>query len=75
MAITSCIINVMQYDAIVNSEDQKTLANRITISISPDNYAEIQRIAKAKRVSASWVVRDAVDKYLAAEMPLFRQTR
>jgi hypothetical protein len=30
-------------------------------------------MAKNKRVSASWVVRDAVAKYLAEDMPLFAE--
>ena len=36
-------------------------------------YKELCAIAEKHRVSASWVVRDAVDRYLTAEMPLLRQ--
>lgn len=49
-------------------------ARRITVTLPAENYELLTRMAKNKKVSASWVVRDAVDKYLAADMPLFRQT-
>lgn len=34
------------------------------MTIPPDQYQEILQLAKNKKVSGSWVVRDAVDKYL-----------
>jgi hypothetical protein len=34
------------------------------VTIPPDQYQEILQLAKIKKVSGSWVVRDAVDKYL-----------
>lgn len=46
---------------------------RITVTLPPDNYELLVRAAKMRKVSASWIVRDAVDKYFAAETPLFRQ--
>lgn len=30
----------------------------------------VVRLAKNKRVSTSWIVRDAVEKYLSADIPL-----
>jgi hypothetical protein len=44
---------------------------RITVSIPAPNYAQLVKIAETKRVSLSWVVRDAVDKYVAGDIPLF----
>jgi len=32
-------------------------------------------IARRKRVSIAWVIRDAVDKYLSAEAPLFQRSQ
>ena len=51
-------------------------STRITVSLPQESYETVVRIAKNKRVSTAWVVRDAVDKYLAADVPLFanRQT-
>jgi predicted transcriptional regulator len=48
---------------------------RSTVSMPADQYEEIQRIADKKRVSVAWVIRDAIDRYLAAESPLFQQGR
>lgn len=40
--------------------------------LPPDNYEVLVRMARTKRVSTSWIVRDAVDKYLAADAPLLK---
>lgn len=44
---------------------------RITVTLPPRDYETVCRLAKAKKVSASWIVRDALEKYLTADMPLF----
>ena len=44
---------------------------RVSVSFDVDDYAALKRIAQAKRVSAAWVVRDAVTNYLNAQVPLF----
>lgn len=51
------------------TESAKTV--RATISLPADQHDELQRIADDKRVSLAWVVRDAVERYLAAQHPLF----
>jgi predicted transcriptional regulator len=48
---------------------------RSTVSIPAEQYEELQRIADKKRVSIAWVIRDAIDRYLTAEVPLFQQGR
>ncbi len=48
---------------------------RITVTIPPLYYDQVCRLAKAKKVSASWVVREAVEKYIDADTPLFAQAR
>ena len=40
-------------------------AERISLMISADDRASLDRIANEKRVSLAWVVRDAVTRYLA----------
>lgn len=47
---------------------------RVSVSFKGSDYAEIQSIAKAKKVSVAWVVRDAVSAYLEARAPLFRRS-
>ena len=44
---------------------------RASISFPADLYATIEQLAKQKKVSLAWVVRDAVEQYVADEWPLF----
>lgn len=48
---------------------------RVSVSFTPEDYAEVKRIAKAKRVSAAWVVREAVSHYLHVRNPLFARKK
>ena len=48
---------------------------RVSISFAPADYAAIRNIAREKRVSAAWVVREAVTSYLDARVPLFAPDR
>lgn len=47
---------------------------RTTVSLPAETQEQLERIAKQRKVSVGWVIRDAVDKYLAAENPLFHGT-
>ena len=38
---------------------------RASISFPPDTYEMLKRLAKKKKVSLAWIVRDAVDGYVA----------
>jgi hypothetical protein len=72
-------ITVMQPDEMkkhrIMSADKGTLGiTRITVSVPNADYEHLLRIAENKRVSISWVVRDAVEKYLSADIPLFAKT-
>jgi hypothetical protein len=44
---------------------------RATISFPPDVYETLEGIAKEKKVSLAWVVREAVEEYIADKWPLF----
>ncbi len=53
-------------------KDQSSASSvRATISFPPDLYATLEKIAKQKKVSLAWVVREASEKYLADKWPLF----
>jgi predicted DNA-binding protein len=45
---------------------QSTLAVRASISFPPDLYGMLEKLAKQKKVSLAWIVRDAAEKYLDA---------
>ena len=44
---------------------------RATISFPSEIYATLEEIAKQKKVSLAWVVREATEKYVADQFPLF----
>jgi metal-responsive CopG/Arc/MetJ family transcriptional regulator len=49
---------------------QRTLAVRASISFPPVLYETLEEIAKQKKVSLAWVVRDATERYVADQSPL-----
>lgn len=44
---------------------------RATISFPPEMYETLEGIAREKKVSLAWVVRDAMEKYIGDKWPLF----
>lgn len=44
---------------------------RASVSFPPELYATLERIAKEKKVSVAWVVREAAEKYVGDQWPLF----
>jgi hypothetical protein len=46
---------------------------RATISFPNEVYGILEEIAKQKKVSLAWVVREAAEQYLAEKYPLFRK--
>jgi metal-responsive CopG/Arc/MetJ family transcriptional regulator len=52
---------------------QNTAAQvRATISFPPNVYDTLESIAKQKKVSLAWVVREAAETYIADKWPLFK---
>ena len=49
------------------------LTVQATINFPQDLYATLEEIAKQKKVSLAWVVRDAEEQYLPDKWPLFRK--
>lgn len=45
---------------------------RASVSFPRELYDTLERIAEQKKVSVAWVVRDAAEKYVADQWPLFR---
>jgi metal-responsive CopG/Arc/MetJ family transcriptional regulator len=59
-----------------NMKMQSTPAVRASISFPPALYETLEDIAKQKKVSLAWVVRDAAEKYVAGRTVLAtEQTR
>ena len=70
MPIFVVCITLMRHDVVMQTApaNRKPLrrksGTRITVTIPPEQYQHIVQLAKNQKVSASWVVRDAVEKYL-----------
>ena len=43
---------------------------RASVSLPPDIYSILQALAREKKVSVAWVMRDAAEKYIAQQWPL-----
>lgn len=50
---------------------ESAAAIRASISFPPDMYETLEVIAKEKKVSLAWVVREAAERYIAEKWPLF----
>jgi len=46
-------------------------APRISVTFPPDLYETLEDLANKKKVSIAWVVREASEKYVADQWPLF----
>jgi predicted transcriptional regulator len=44
---------------------------RASVSFTPELYRTLEALAKKKKVSLAWVVREAAEQYVAAEWPSF----
>lgn len=52
-------------------KSQTTASVRASISFPPDIYETLEIIAKEKKVSLAWVVREAAEQYIGEKWPLF----
>jgi hypothetical protein len=48
---------------------------RASVSFPTSVYRELERIAEAKKVSLAWVVREAAERYVAEQWPLFERPK
>lgn len=50
-------------------------ATRASASLPPELYATLQKLAKQKKVSIAWIIRDAAEKYVAEQWHLLESAR
>lgn len=46
---------------------------RTSVSLPPDLHDTLERLAKGKKVSVAWVIRDAAEKYVSEQWPLLKR--
>jgi hypothetical protein len=56
---------------VPGTNEYSTAAIRASISFPRDVYETLESIAKEKKVSLAWVVREATEKYIWERWPLF----
>lgn len=54
-------------------QTENAVAVRATISFPPQVYQTLEVIAKEKKVSLAWVVREAAERYIAERWPLLQE--
>ncbi|MGO9336266.1 MAG: ribbon-helix-helix domain-containing protein [Terracidiphilus sp.] len=50
-------------------------STRTSVTIPAEVYSSLEIIAKQKKVSMAWVIRDAAEKYVSEHWPLFAGIR
>ena len=60
-----------QLKRVEHADKQPTV--RTSVSLPQALHAELERIARDKKVSLAWVVRDAAEKYVVDQWPLLAQ--
>lgn len=48
-------------------------APRVSVTFPLELYETLEAIARSKKVSVAWVVRDAAEKYVAEQWPLLEK--
>ncbi len=46
-------------------------AHRLSVSLTKEQYRQLSEIARKNRVSIAWVVREAIERLLRDDAPLF----
>ena len=55
-------------NAVPTHDDKNT--HRLSVSLTAEQYRELNEMARKNRVSVAWVVREAIERLLKDEMPL-----
>jgi metal-responsive CopG/Arc/MetJ family transcriptional regulator len=65
----------MSLERIKSEDIEASTSVRASISFPSELYRTLEDIARKKKVSLAWVVRDAAEKYVAEQWPLFREQK
>lgn len=52
---------------IASSQPKRNPAPRASVTFPPELYEKLEALARSKKVSVAWVVRDAAEKYVAEQ--------
>lgn len=57
--------------AATKKKNTPKTSHRLSVSLTEDQYSELAEIAERNKVSVAWVVREAIERLLRDEQPLF----
>lgn len=60
------VVHRTKHNQAAHSGESNPSGTRMSVTLPADHYKQIQQLAAKKKVSIAWVVRDAVDQYVAA---------
>lgn len=56
-------------------KQQNQPPTRASVTFPAEVYSSLESIAKQKKVSMAWVIRDAAEKYVSDQWPLFAEKK
>lgn len=56
--------------ATTRKDPNENTPHRLSVTLTDEQHRELIEIARKNRVSAAWVVREAVERFLKDQMPL-----
>lgn len=59
----------------ISSKSEADTKTRLSVSLPHELHRELERIARDKKVSLAWVMREAAEKYVADQWPLLAKTK
>jgi predicted DNA-binding protein len=65
----------MTKKSLRNKDKQSVTTTRASVTFPPDIYQSLEALARQKKVSVAWVVREAAEKYLAEQWPLLEKAQ
>jgi predicted DNA-binding ribbon-helix-helix protein len=66
-----CKVVQSHFDTQLATKTKNEPSTRTSVTLSTDIYASLEIIAKQKKVSVAWVIRDAAERYVSEQWPLF----
>lgn len=57
----------------MTSESSSAKSTRTSVTFPTELYETLEAIAKEKKVTVAWVIRDAAEKYVGQQWPLFER--
>jgi len=57
-----------------SAKTRPALQPRASVTFPPELYRTLEDLAKRKKVSLAWIVREAAEKYVEDQWPLFGTT-